>query len=72
MFIIYETQNTETNNIRDIFDIVLNITGNEETANKAWTAASEMNIGSLRRFENFEIVCVNDIQDISSRSKQAV
>lgn len=68
MFIISEANpsgyarlQTKTNNIKDIYDIVLNITGDEKEAKRAIELASDIKIGGQYERARYKIECVKDI-----------
>lgn len=46
-----------TNNIRDIYDIVLGITGSESLAERAIQVASDMCFDDIHYFSEFKIEC---------------
>jgi len=48
---------TRTNNIRDVYDIVLNITNDEKQAARAVDIASDMGLGGQYVFNKFKVEC---------------
>ena len=54
----YAKRQTKTNNIRDIFDIVLNITGNEKEALWALETAGDMGFGGKYERGEYQMECV--------------
>jgi hypothetical protein len=54
----YAKMQTKTNNIRDIYDIVLNITNDEREAKCAIEAASEMGFGGQYIRSRYIMECV--------------
>ena len=56
----YSKRQTKTNNIRDIFDIVLNITGNEKEALWALETAGDMGIGGQYERSRYKLECVGE------------
>lgn len=65
MFIISENNplgyskiHTITNNIRDIYDIVLNITGSEKEAKWATETARDMGFGGQYERSRYKLACV--------------
>ncbi len=51
---------TKTNNIRDIYDIVLNITNNEKEAEKATNVAEDMGFGGFHVGTFYMIECIRE------------
>lgn len=56
----YSAAQTKTNNIRDIYDIVLNITNNEQEAKWALETASEMGFGGQYERARYLLECVRE------------
>lgn len=56
----YEKMHTKTNNIRDIYDIVLNITNNEKEALWAMETASDMGFGGQYERTKYKLECVRE------------
>ena len=56
----YASKQTRTNNIRDIYDIVLNITGNEKEAQWATETASDMGFGGQYERSRYKLECVGE------------
>ena len=56
----YSKRQTKTNNIRDIYDIVLNITGNEKEAEWALETASDMGFGGQYERARYKLECVKE------------
>ena len=56
----YAAAQTKTNNIRDIYDIVLNITDNEKEARWALETASEMGFGGQCIRGRYKLECVRE------------
>ena len=54
----YASKQTRTNNIRDIYDIVLNITGNEKEAQWATETAGNMGFGGQYERSRYKLECV--------------
>lgn len=54
----YRSTRTETNNIRDIYDIILNITGSESEAKWAVETAGEMGFGAQYERARYLLECV--------------
>ena len=50
---------TRTNSIRDVYDIVLNMTNSTQRASQAMYYASNMNIGDSYDFGDFMMYCVD-------------
>ena len=67
MFVISETNpsgyvamRTETDNIRDIYDIVLNITDDEKEALWALESAGDMRFGGQYIRSRYKLECIRD------------
>lgn len=67
MFVISETNpsgyvamQTKINNIRDIYDIVLNITGSEDEAKWATETAGDMGIGGQYERSRYKLECTKE------------
>ena len=56
----YRSMRTETNNIRDIYDIILNITGSESEAKLAVEAAGDMGFGGQYERARYLLECVRE------------
>ena len=56
----YTAMQTKTNNIRDIYDIILNITGDEKEANWATETASDMGFGGQYERARYKLECVRE------------
>lgn len=56
----YAAARTKTNNIRDIYDIVLNITNDEKEAQWALETASEMGFGGQYERRRYLLECVRE------------
>lgn len=56
----YKARQTKTSNIRDIYDIVLNITGSEKEAKWATETAGDMGIGGQYERARYKIECVRE------------
>lgn len=56
----YATRQTKTNNVRDIYDIVLNITQSEKEARWAIEAASDMGFGGQYERARYKLECVKE------------
>ena len=56
----YASKQTKTNNIRDIYDIVLNITGNQKEAQWALETAGDMGIGGQYERSRYKLECVEE------------
>lgn len=56
----YAKMQTKTNNIRDIYDIVLNITNDEKEALWAWETAGEMGFGGQIERARYLLECVRE------------
>ena len=54
----YTKMQTKTNNIRDIYDIVLNITGDGKEAKWATETAGDMGFGGQYERKMYKIECV--------------
>lgn len=54
----YAKMQTKTNNIRDIYDIILNITGDEKEAIWATLAAGDMGFGGQYERARYKLECV--------------
>lgn len=54
----YAKMQTKTNNIRDIYDIVLNITGDEKEAMWATETAGYMGFGGQYERARYKLECV--------------
>lgn len=54
----YAKMQTKTNNIRDIYDIVLNITGDEKEAMWATETAGDMRFGGQYESSRYKLECV--------------
>ena len=54
----YAAMQTKTNNIRDIYDIILNITGNEKEALWAMETAADMGFGGQYERNRYKLECV--------------
>lgn len=54
----YAKMQTKTNNIRDIYDIVLDITNDEKEARWAIETASEMGFGGQCERRGYKLECV--------------
>lgn len=50
---------TRTNNIRDVYDIVLNMTNSTQRATQAMYYASNMSFGDFYDFGDFMMYCVD-------------
>ena len=59
----YRAAQTMTNNIRDIYGIVLNITGSEKEALWAMETASDMGFGGQCERSGYFMECVRDKRD---------
>lgn len=59
----YRAEQTITNNIRDIYDIVLNITGDEKEALYAMELASDMGFGGQYERHGYFLECVRNEKD---------
>lgn len=56
----YAARQTKTNNIRDIYDIVLNITGSENEAKWALETAGDMGFGGQYERSRYKLECVRE------------
>ena len=56
----YTAKQTKTNNIRDIYDIVLNITGSEKEAQWALETAGDMGFGGQYIRARYKLECVRE------------
>ena len=56
----YTKMQTKTNNIRDIYDIVLNITGSEREAKWATETAGDMGFGGQYVRSRYKLECVRE------------
>ena len=56
----YASKQTKTNNIRDIYDIVLNITGNQKEAQWALETAGDMGFGGQYERSRYKLECVRE------------
>lgn len=56
----YTKMQTRTNNIRDIYDIVLNITNDEKEARWALETASDMGFGGQYERRGYLLKCVRE------------
>lgn len=56
----YAARRTKTNNIRDIYDIVLNITGSESEAKWAVETAGDMGFGGQHERARYLLECVRE------------
>lgn len=56
----YTKMQTKTNNIRDIYDIVLNITNNEKEALWALKTAADMGFGGQYERARYKLECVKE------------
>lgn len=56
----YASKQTKTNNIRDIYDIVLNITGNQKEAQWALETAGDMGFGGQYERPRYKLECVRE------------
>ena len=54
----YAAMQTKTNDIRDIYDIVLNITNSEKEARWATETASEMGFGGQYERRGYKLECI--------------
>lgn len=66
MFIIKDAkteQTTKTNDIRDSFDIIIGITGDESEALRVYAIMSNMLFGDKFSNTKYSIECVRDIPD---------
>ena len=64
MFIIKDAktkQTTKTNDIRDSFDIIIGITGNESEALRVYAIMSNMLFGDKFSNTKYSVECVRDI-----------
>lgn len=68
MFIISETNvsgytamRTETNNIRDIYDIVLNVTNDDTEAKLATETAGIMSFGEQVERSKYKLECIRNL-----------
>lgn len=64
MFIVSEANavmRTETNNIRDIYDIVLNITNDETEAKWATETAGMMSFGEQAKRNKYKLECIRNL-----------
>ena len=56
----YAAARTKTNNIRDIYDIILNITNDEKEAEWAMEAAADMGFGGQYIRFKYMLECVRE------------
>ena len=56
----YVAKQTKTNNIRDIYDIVLNITNNEKEALWAMETAGDIGFGGQYERARYKLECVRE------------
>lgn len=56
----YVAMRTETDNIRDIYDIVLNITDDEKEALWALESAGDMSFGGQYIRSRYKLECIRD------------
>lgn len=56
----YAARRTKTNNIRDIYDIVLNITGSESEAEWAVETSGDMGFGGQIERTRYSLECVRE------------
>lgn len=56
----YTRMQTRTNNIRDIYDIVLNITNDEKEAQWALETANDMGFGGQCIRRRYKLECVRE------------
>lgn len=56
----YASKQTKTNNIRDIYNIVLNITGNQKEAQWALETAGDMGFGGQYERSRYKLECVRE------------
>lgn len=56
----YAAMQTKTDNIRDIYDIVLNITNDEKEALWAFETASDMGFGGQYERSRYKLECTRE------------
>lgn len=71
MFVVTDTtsdihKDTVTNNSRDVYDIVLNITNNKQKAMVGCYATYFMTFDDIMEFDGYTLACVRDSEILES------